>query len=191
MYSCWGTFKAFCKGKKDGEACFAGGVKCEGHWLYIKPVCNARVAVRACSLCPCPGYARVWRPPVAMWMWCVTVDADDGVLPGVCAHAPWPIVYGVWGASSLCDDVHDCGALCRECVYGVCACVPPLPRHGAWLRHTDKLCTPGPMGSVAPMPPACLQVSTKSPSRTGTDAHFMDELFVCFDHCAFSVGGSS
>ena len=48
VYSCWGTFKAFCKVKKE-DACFAAGVKCEGHWLYIKPVCNAKIAVRPCA----------------------------------------------------------------------------------------------------------------------------------------------
>ena len=45
MYSCWGTFKAFGRGKKE-DVCFAAGTKCEGHWLYIKPACNARIAVR-------------------------------------------------------------------------------------------------------------------------------------------------
>ncbi len=45
VYSCWGTFKAFGKGKKE-DVCFAAGTKCEGHWLYIKPACNARIAVR-------------------------------------------------------------------------------------------------------------------------------------------------
>lgn len=47
VYSCWGTFKAFCRGKARNETVrFAGGLKCEGHWLYIKPVCDARIAVR-------------------------------------------------------------------------------------------------------------------------------------------------
>lgn len=45
MYSCWGTFKAFKKGKKE-DVCFAGGVKCEGHFLFIKPGCDAKIAVR-------------------------------------------------------------------------------------------------------------------------------------------------
>ena len=45
VYSCWGTFKAFKKGKKE-DVCFAGGIKCEGHFLFIKPVCDAKIAVR-------------------------------------------------------------------------------------------------------------------------------------------------
>ena len=45
VYSCWGTFKAFKKGKKE-DVCFAGGVKCEGHFLFIKPGCDAKIVVR-------------------------------------------------------------------------------------------------------------------------------------------------
>ncbi len=34
-YSCWGLFKAFCKGHGE-KGCGAAGFKCKGHWVGFK-----------------------------------------------------------------------------------------------------------------------------------------------------------
>lgn len=35
IYSCWGQFKAFCKGSGE-KSCGAAGFKCMGHFVGIK-----------------------------------------------------------------------------------------------------------------------------------------------------------
>ena len=110
VYSCWGFFKAFCKGKGEVEEkkiAGAAGFKCKGHFVGVK----------------------VWAAPATcclefMPVKCYRLDFVIGVIVAGAYHT-----QGFYGEDDV-DALH-VPNLCRGCLSAAYAVHSQEPRHGA------------------------------------------------------------